>query len=58
MNTAKRAAPVVAGTALACAAAAGSAFAGSGAQADGKAANPPGTGSGNIAQAPVHCTSP
>ncbi|WP_414507663.1 chaplin [Streptomyces sp. NEAU-L66] len=54
MNTAKKAALVLAATGLALGAAAGSAFATSGAQADGKATNAPGIGSGNLAQVPVH----
>ncbi|MFI5526486.1 chaplin [Streptomyces platensis] len=54
MNTAKKAALVLAATGLALGAAAGSAFAVSGAQADGKATNSPGIGSGNVAQVPVH----
>ncbi|MEV0370969.1 chaplin [Streptomyces sp. NPDC050636] len=51
MNTAKKAALVLAATGLALGAAAGSAFA---ADADGKATNSPGVGSGNQVQAPVH----
>ncbi|MER6308051.1 chaplin [Streptomyces sp. NPDC001657] len=51
MNSAKKAALVLATTGLALTAAAGSAFA---SQADGKATNSPGIGSGNLAQAPVH----
>ncbi|MFF3544698.1 chaplin [Streptomyces platensis] len=54
MNTAKKAALVLATTGLALGAAAGSAFATSGAQADGRATNSPGIGSGNLAQVPVH----
>ncbi|MEU5015737.1 chaplin [Streptomyces sp. NPDC021749] len=54
MNTAKKAALVLAGTALGLGAAAGSAFATSGAQADGKATCSPGIGSGNLVQVPVH----
>ncbi|MEU3992233.1 chaplin [Streptomyces platensis] len=54
MNTAKKAALVLASTGLALGAAAGSAFAASGAQADGRATNSPGIGSGNMAQVPVH----
>ncbi|MFE7546236.1 chaplin [Streptomyces platensis] len=54
MNTAKKAALVLAATGLALGAAAGSAFATSGAQADGKATHSPGVGSGNQAQVPVH----
>ncbi|MFI0218886.1 chaplin [Streptomyces lydicus] len=54
MNTAKKAALVVAGTALALGAAAGSAAAQGGAHADGKATKSPGVGSGNLVQAPVH----
>ncbi|MFG2291547.1 chaplin [Streptomyces sp. NPDC048595] len=54
MNTAKRAALVIATTGLALGIAAGSAFAHGGAQADGKATNSPGVGSGNLVQAPVH----
>ncbi|MGY5130171.1 chaplin [Streptomyces nigrescens] len=54
MNTAKKAALVLAVTGLALGAAAGSAFATPGAQADGKATNSPGIGSGNLAQVPVH----
>ncbi|WP_327227218.1 chaplin [Streptomyces platensis] len=54
MNTAKKAALVLATTGLALGAAAGSAFAASGAQADGRATNSPGIGSGNMAQVPVH----
>ncbi|GFE17796.1 hypothetical protein Sgleb_58430 [Streptomyces glebosus] len=54
MNTAKKAALVLATTGLALGAAAGSAFAASGAQADGRATNSPGIGSGNLAQVPVH----
>ncbi|QHC21862.1 chaplin [Streptomyces sp. GS7] len=53
MNTAKKAALVLASTGLALGAAAGSAFAHDGAQADGKAACSPGVGSGNVAQTPV-----
>ncbi|MEU9502030.1 chaplin [Streptomyces sp. NPDC048196] len=54
MNTAKKAALVVAGTALGLGAAAGSAFATDGAQANGQAVNSPGVLSGNNVQAPVH----
>lgn len=54
MNTAKKAALVVAATGLALGAAAGSASATCGAQADGKATHSPGIGSGNLVQAPVH----
>ncbi|MFE0189911.1 chaplin [Streptomyces sp. NPDC058989] len=54
MNTAKRAALVVATTGLALGIAVGSASAAGGAQADGKAENSPGIGSGNLVQVPVH----
>ncbi|MFI2261762.1 chaplin [Streptomyces tubercidicus] len=54
MNTAKKAAFVLAATGIALGAAAGSAFATTGAQADGRATNSPGIGSGNQAQVPVH----
>ncbi|TJZ51221.1 chaplin [Streptomyces piniterrae] len=54
MNTAKKAALVLAAAGLALGAAAGSAFAHGGAQADGKATHSPGIGSGNLVQAPVH----
>ncbi|WP_406217105.1 chaplin [Streptomyces decoyicus] len=54
MNTAKKAALVLAATGIALGAAAGSAFATSGAQADGAATRSPGIGSGNLAQVPVH----
>ncbi|MEU9120849.1 chaplin [Streptomyces sp. NPDC048506] len=54
MNTAKKAALVVAATGFVLAAAAGSASAHGGAQADGKATHSPGIGSGNLAQVPVH----
>ncbi|MGW2405756.1 chaplin [Streptomyces sp. NPDC001739] len=54
MNTAKKAALVVAGTVLGLGAAAGSAFATDGAQASGQAVNSPGVLSGNNVQAPVH----
>ncbi|MFK0295692.1 chaplin [Streptomyces sp. NPDC090442] len=54
MNTVKKAALVLATTGLAVGAAAGSAFAQDGAQADGKALNSPGVASGNVVQAPVH----
>ncbi|WP_328387960.1 chaplin [Streptomyces sp. NBC_00400] len=54
MNTAKKAALVLAATGIALGAAAGSAFATSGAQADGTAVLSPGIGSGNLAQVPVH----
>ncbi|MGW3014065.1 chaplin [Streptomyces sp. NPDC001219] len=54
MNTAKKAALVLAATGFALGAAAGSAFATSGAQADGTATQSPGIGSGNLAQVPVH----
>ncbi|MFI9050008.1 chaplin [Streptomyces sp. NPDC053427] len=54
MNTAKKAALVLATTGLAVGAAAGSAFATGGPQADGAAKNSPGVGSGNLVQAPVH----
>ncbi|MFB7632437.1 chaplin [Streptomyces sp. NPDC056149] len=54
MNTVKKAALVLATTGLAVGAAAGSAFAQDGAQADGKALNSPGVLSGNLVQAPVH----
>ncbi|BDM68201.1 hypothetical protein HEK616_16880 [Streptomyces nigrescens] len=54
MNTAKKAALVLAATGFALTAAAGSAFATSGAQADGKATISPGIGSGNLVQVPVH----
>ncbi|WP_030799407.1 chaplin [Streptomyces sp. NRRL S-337] len=54
MNSAKKAALVLAATGFALTAAAGSAFAAGGAQADGKATVSPGIGSGNLVQAPVH----
>ncbi|WP_406212324.1 chaplin [Streptomyces decoyicus] len=54
MNTAKKAALVLAATGIALGAAAGSAFATSGTQADGAATRSPGIGSGNLAQVPVH----
>ncbi|MFG2529757.1 chaplin [Streptomyces sp. NPDC048516] len=54
MNTVKKAALVLAATGIALGAAAGSAFATSGAQADGTAVLSPGIGSGNLAQVPVH----
>ncbi|MFJ9855577.1 chaplin [Streptomyces sp. NPDC101150] len=54
MNTAKKAALVLATTGLALGAAAGSAFATGGPQAHGTATNSPGVGSGNLVQAPVH----
>ncbi|WP_030799406.1 MULTISPECIES: chaplin [unclassified Streptomyces] len=53
MNTAKKAALVVAGTALGLGAAAGSAFATDGAQAAGCTTTSPGILSGNLVQAPV-----
>ncbi|MBL1089226.1 MULTISPECIES: chaplin [Streptomyces] len=53
MNTAKKAALVLAGTALGLGAAAGSAFAHD-AHANGEAKNSPGIVSGNLVQAPVH----
>ncbi|SER29684.1 chaplin [Streptomyces qinglanensis] len=52
MNTAKKAALVLAAAGVAAGASAGSAFAQSGAQ--GQTANSPGVGSGNLVQAPVH----
>ncbi|WP_431985303.1 chaplin [Streptomyces qinglanensis] len=52
MNTAKKAALVLAAAGVAAGASAGSAFAESGAQ--GQAVNSPGVGSGNLVQAPVH----
>ncbi|MFD8547021.1 chaplin [Streptomyces sp. NPDC059649] len=54
MNTAKKAALVLAATALGLGAAAGSAFAHDGAHAAGGAENSPGIVSGNLVQAPVH----
>ncbi len=54
MNTAKRAALVIATTGLALGAAAGAAFATDGSQAGGQAVHSPGVGSGNLVQAPVH----
>ncbi|MGG7574673.1 chaplin [Streptomyces sp. BP-8] len=54
MNTAKKAALVIATTGLALGIAAGSASAAGGSQADGKATHSPGVGSGNLVQAPVH----
>ncbi|UKY49377.1 chaplin [Streptomyces inhibens] len=54
MNTAKKAALVLATTGLALGAAAGSAFATDGPQAGGNAVTSPGIGSGNLVQAPVH----
>ncbi|MEU9502029.1 chaplin [Streptomyces sp. NPDC048196] len=54
MNSAKKAALVLAATGLTLTAAAGSAFAAGGAQADGRAMVSPGIGSGNLAQVPVH----
>lgn len=54
MNTAKKAALVLATTGLALGAAAGSAFATSGPQAAGAAMQSPGIGSGNLVQVPVH----
>ncbi|MGD3104719.1 chaplin [Streptomyces sp. YGL11-2] len=53
MNTAKKAALVLATTGLALGAAAGSAFAHDGGQASGKADCSPGVLSGNVVQAPV-----
>ncbi|GAB7034357.1 chaplin [Streptomyces sp. NPDC021749] len=53
MNTAKKAALVLAGTALGLGAAAGSAFATDGAQAAGGTTTSPGVVSGNLVQAPV-----
>ncbi|SOE14589.1 Small secreted domain [Streptomyces sp. 2323.1] len=52
MNTAKKAALVLATTGLALGAAAGSAFAAG--EAAGAATKSPGIGSGNLAQVPVH----
>ncbi|MFG2865819.1 chaplin [Streptomyces sp. ISID311] len=52
MNTAKKAALVLATTGLALGAAAGSAFAAG--EAAGAATQSPGIGSGNLAQVPVH----
>ncbi|MFG2142041.1 chaplin [Streptomyces sp. NPDC048650] len=54
MNTAKKAALVLATAGLAAGAATGSAFAADGAQAQGQAVKSPGIGSGNLVQAPVH----
>ncbi|BDM68199.1 hypothetical protein HEK616_16860 [Streptomyces nigrescens] len=54
MNTVKKAALVLATTALGLGAAAGSAFAHGGADANGEAKNSPGIVSGNLVQAPVH----
>ncbi|MBO8188402.1 MULTISPECIES: chaplin [Streptomyces] len=53
MNTAKKAALVLAAAGVAAGASAGSAFAHS-ADAQGKAVKSPGVGSGNLVQAPVH----
>ncbi|MCX4644143.1 MULTISPECIES: chaplin family protein [unclassified Streptomyces] len=53
MNTAKKAALVIAAAGLAAGAASGSAFAHGGAGAEGAAAGSPGVGSGNVAQVPV-----
>ncbi|MEU9114231.1 chaplin [Streptomyces sp. NPDC048483] len=53
MNTAKKAAFVLATAGLAAGAAAGSAFATGGPQAHGQAVSSPGVGSGNLVQAPV-----
>lgn len=52
MNTAKKAALVMAAAGLAAGAASGSAFA-HGADAEGAAVSSPGVGSGNVAQVPV-----
>ncbi|MFE0379797.1 chaplin [Streptomyces inhibens] len=54
MNTAKKAALVLATTGLALGGAAGSAFATDCPQAGGNAVTSPGIGSGNLVQAPVH----
>ncbi|MBO8198251.1 chaplin [Streptomyces smyrnaeus] len=53
MNTAKKAALVIAAAGVAAGASTGSAFAHN-ADAQGKAVNSPGVGSGNLVQAPVH----
>ncbi|MZD04586.1 DUF320 domain-containing protein [Streptomyces sp. SID5785] len=52
MNTAKKAAFVLAAAGIAAGAASGAAFADSG--AEGAAVKSPGVGSGNVAQLPVH----
>lgn len=54
MNTAKKAALVIAAAGVAAGASAGSAFATGGAAANGAATNSPGVISGNTAQVPVH----
>ena len=54
MNTAKKAALVIAAAGVATGATAGSAFATGGAAANGGAHHSPGVGSGNSVQAPVH----
>ncbi|TGA93796.1 chaplin [Streptomyces sp. MZ04] len=56
MNTAKKAAMVIAAAGVAAGAASGSAFAtdGSGASAEGAAIGSPGVISGNLGQVPVH----
>ncbi|GGV04129.1 hypothetical protein GCM10010211_84210 [Streptomyces albospinus] len=53
MNTAKKAALVLAATGIAVGAAAGSAFAHDGGHAKGAAVSSPGIGSGNLVQVPV-----
>ncbi|WP_338698120.1 chaplin [Streptomyces sp. Q6] len=54
MNTAKKAALVIATAGLAAGAASGAAFADGGASAEGAAVNSPGVASGNVGQLPVH----
>ncbi|NSC20921.1 chaplin [Streptomyces albus subsp. chlorinus] len=55
MNTAKKAALVLAAAGIAAGASPGSAFAtGPSADAQGAATNSPGVGSGNLVQAPIH----
>lgn len=55
MNTAKKAALVIAAAGIAAGASAGSAFAtGPSADAQGAATGSPGVGSGNLVQAPIH----
>ncbi|MEU5837446.1 chaplin [Streptomyces diacarni] len=55
MNTAKKAALVIAAAGVAAGASAGTAFAtGHHADARGAATNSPGVGSGNLVQAPIH----
>ncbi|MER5947654.1 chaplin [Streptomyces sp. NPDC001904] len=54
MNTAKKAALVLATAGLAAGAASGAAFADGGASAEGAAVGSPGVASGNVGQIPVH----